>query len=325
MKKAAAALCLALGARAGEGPCDIFGSGGHPCIAAHSTVRALYGGYGEQLYQVKRVSDGTTADIFPLVPGGQANASAQDAFCAGSSCVIQRIYDQSPKGNHLQPGEPGGAGKQKDSPVNATAMKLLLGGRDVWGAYFDAGQGYRNDQTSGVATGDQPETIYMVASGRHYNDKCCFDYGNAETNNLDDGKGAMECVYLGNAGGHTGDGPFVMADLEQGLWPGNVTSTPTNTPIIADFVTAMVKGGPGYFALKGGDAQKGKLRTLFDGPRPPKYEVMKKQGAIILGIGGDNSDWAIGTFFEGAMTAGYSSDVTDDALQANIVAAHYGQ
>jgi len=52
---------------------------------------------------------------------------------------------------------------------------------------------------------------------------------------------------------------------------------------------------------------------------------MKKQGALILGIGGDNSDSAIGTFFEGCVTSGYTSDATDDAVQANIVAARYGQ
>jgi hypothetical protein len=51
---------------------------------------------------------------------------------------------------------------------------------------------------------------------------------------------------------------------------------------------------------------------------------MKKQGAIILGIGGDNSNSAAGTFFEGCMTSGAPSNATDDAVQANIVAAGYG-
>jgi hypothetical protein len=57
----------------------------------------------------------------------------------------------------------------------------------------------------------------------------------------------------------------------------------------------MVKGDTGnHLALKGGDASRpGGLKTLYDGPRPsPDYKVMKKQGAIILGIGGDNSDCA---------------------------------
>ena len=34
---------------------------------------------------------------------------------------------------------------------------------------------------------------------------------------------------------------------------------------------------------------------------------------------------AVGTFYEGAMTKGYSTKATDDAVQANIVAAGYGK
>jgi hypothetical protein len=138
----------------------------------------------------------------------------------------------------------------------------------------------------------------------------------------------MECVYWGNATGWgrgAGKGPWVMADLENGLWAGNNKTNPGNTPIIAEYVTAMVKGGSNGFGLKGGDATQGSLTTLYDGPRPEGYQPMKKQGAIILGIGGDNSDKSIGTFFEGVMTSGLSTDAADDAVQANIVAAEYGK
>ncbi|HKD77158.1 MAG TPA: arabinofuranosidase catalytic domain-containing protein, partial [Ktedonobacterales bacterium] len=65
-------------------PCDIYSSGGTPCVAAHSTVRALYGNYIGNLYQVRRASDDTTQDIGVLSPGGYANAAIQDAFCAGT-------------------------------------------------------------------------------------------------------------------------------------------------------------------------------------------------------------------------------------------------
>ena len=47
---------------------------------------------------------------------------------------------------------------------------------------------------------------------------------------------------------------------------------------------------PGHWAIKGGDAQTGELKVYWDGARAPGYAPMKKQGAIILGIGGDNSD-----------------------------------
>ena len=52
----------------------------------------------------------------------------------------------------------------------------------------------------------------------------------------------------------------------------------------------------------------GALQKLYEGDRPPGYATMKKQGAIILGMGGDASCGAIGTFYEGAMTASYTTD-----------------
>jgi hypothetical protein len=56
------------------------------------------------------------------------------------------------------------------------------------------------------------------------------------------------------------------------------------------------------------------------------YTPVHKQGAIVLGSGGDGSPWSTGSFFEGAMTFGCpDSDAVDDAIQANIVAAGYGR
>src|SRR4051795_11936890 len=75
-------------------PCDIYAAGGTPCVAAHSTTRALYGSYNGSLYQVRRASDNTTRDIGVLTAGGYANAAAQDSFCSGTTCVITIIYDQ---------------------------------------------------------------------------------------------------------------------------------------------------------------------------------------------------------------------------------------
>src|ERR1700686_1569840 len=76
----------------------------------------------------------------------------------------------------------------------------------------------------------------------------------------------------------------------------------------------------------GGDAQKGALSVMFDGPRiDVTYDPMRKQGAILLGNGGDNSVGSQGTFYEGAMTAAgtFPSNATDQLVQANVVAARY--
>jgi hypothetical protein len=207
---------------------------------------------------------------------------------------------------------------------------LTASGHTVYGVHIPAGVGYRNDKTSGIAVKDEPESMYMVTSGNYYNSECCFDYGNAETNNKDNGNGTMEAVYFGNCTGWgrgTGTGPWVMADLENGLFAGkDFGPTSTNPPLTSTYVTAMVTGRSGTFAIKGGNAQSGTLTTMYDGSRPATtgYNPMKKEGAIILGIGGDNSNSAQGNFFEGCMTSGASSSATDDAVQANIVAAGYG-
>jgi non-reducing end alpha-L-arabinofuranosidase len=180
------------------GPCDLYASGNTPCVAAHSTTRALYSAYAGPLYQVKRRSDGATRKIKPLVAGGVAHAAAQDSFCASTSCVITVIYDQSGKGNDLTPAPPGGAASGNgtdgfDLPANATAAPVTLNGNKAYGVYISPGMGYRNDDTTGIATDDEPEGMYAVLDGTHYNDQCCFDYGNAEINNDDNGNGHMVC------------------------------------------------------------------------------------------------------------------------------------
>jgi hypothetical protein len=291
-------------------------------------VRALYGSYSGNLYQVRR-ADNTTKDIPVLSAGGFADSSVQDTFCSGSTCTISIIYDQSSKGNHLTSAPAGGAVKTADKEASATALKVSVSGHIVYGVHIPGGTGYRNDKTSGIAMGDNPETEYMVTSGTYSNGGCCFDYGNAETDNTDDRAGTMEAVYFGTNsywGKGTGSGPWVMGDLEDGLWAGATTPNNSNTPLTTAYVTAMVKGDTAnHWAVKGGNAQSGVLTTMWDGARPKGYSPMKKQGAIILGIGGDNSNSGVGNFFEGVMTTGFASDANDSAVQTNIVAAGYGK
>src|SRR5262245_19034101 len=172
-----------------QGPCDIYANGGTPCVAAHSTTRALFGTYNGSLYQVRRASDNATLNIGPLSAGGVANAAAQDTFCAGTSCVITIIYDQSGHGNNLTQAPAGGAAGGPDNLANATAAPVTVGGHKAYGVFVAPGTGYRNDHTSGIATGDAAEGEYAIFDGTHFNAGCCFDYGNAETNNNDNGNG----------------------------------------------------------------------------------------------------------------------------------------
>ncbi|GAA3456259.1 arabinofuranosidase catalytic domain-containing protein [Dactylosporangium matsuzakiense] len=188
---------------AGTLPCDIYAGGGTPCVAAHSTTRALFGSYNSALYQVRRLSDGATANIGVLSAGGYANAAAQDSFCSGTYCTIVRIYDQTARHNDLTIAPGGGANPTGDQGASAAALPVSAGGHKVYGVYISAGNGYRNNATNGVATGSQPEGI--------------------------------------------------------------------------------------------------------------------------LGIGGDNSNGSVGSFFEGVMTSGYPSDATENSVQANIVSVGYSK
>ncbi len=308
-------------------PCDIYAAAGTPCVAAHSTTRALYAAYSGPLYQVRRASDNATTNISPLSAGGIANAATQNSFCSGTTCVITEIYDQSGNGNNLTDAPGGGAAGGPDGLANATAAPATVGGHAVYGVYIAAGDGYRDDSTRNIVTGNNLEGEYAIFDGTHFNGGCCFDYGNAETNNDDDGAGTMEAIYFGTIkvwGFGTGNGPWIMADMENGLYSGSVASFNSGDPTTSfRFTTAMVEGGANQWAILGGNAQSGTLATDFSGVRPPGYNPMKKQGAIILGIGGDNSKGAAGTFYEGVMTTGYPSASTEAAVQANIVAAGY--
>ena len=452
MLRAVASISVA-SASAASLPCDIYAADGAPCVAAHSLTRALFAAYSGPLYQVNRTSDGATLDIKTTVAGGPADAASQDAFCGSNPCVVQRIYDQTSRANHLDVGPPGGYVPHFDIPVNASRLPTSIYGQKVYGAYFENGAGYRIDRTYGVATGNDPETIYMVTSGQHVNartqtsphahpptrrllarplrgeggaantlpwltlDNASCALGNlshlstgrllfrlrqrrdrqsrrvgtraptlnllrtpliparlvpphrtelTSTNPLNPAQlvplktvarelwkqfilarapagaaaraaargastqtrhahtPARPPLTLDNPPGPLATCLAVMCDMENGLFSGNEKLNPMNKPLTSAFVTAMVKGGTDGFALKGGDAMVGPLNVMYDGPRPNGYQPMKKQGSIILGIGGDNSDSAIGTFFEGVMCAGYASDAADDAVQANIVAAGYG-
>ncbi|EOD70034.1 alpha-N-arabinofuranosidase [Amycolatopsis vancoresmycina DSM 44592] len=317
-----------------QGPCDLYAAGGTPCVAAHSTTRALYGAYSGSLYQVRRASDNATRDIGVLSAGGVANAAAQDSFCAGTTCLITVIYDQSGRNNHLTQAPPGGfqgpAAGGYDNLANAAAAPTTVGGQKAYGVYVAPGTGYRNNNTNGVATGDQAEGMYAIFDGTHYNGGCCFDYGNAERNSRDNGNGTMEAIYFGNIkvwGYGAGNGPWIMADLENGLFSGVNQHYNANDPSISHrYLTAIIKGGPNHWAIRGGNAQSGDVSTFYDGVRPnvSGYNPMRKEGAIILGTGGDNSIGSAGTFYEGVMTSGYPSDATESAVQANIVAAAYG-
>ncbi|WP_329326325.1 arabinofuranosidase catalytic domain-containing protein [Streptomyces sp. NBC_01689] len=315
---------------AGSQPCDIYAGAGTPCVAAHSTTRALFGAYGGPLYQVTRVSDGASTDIGPLSAGGYADAGRQDTFCADTTCSISKVYDQTSRHNDLFPGPAGTAGMGADRGADASELSVTAGGHKVYGIWISPGVGYRSHgAASGVAVNGQPEGAYMVASGTHVGSACCFDYGNAESTPADTGNGHMDAVSIATTcyfAPCSGSGPWVEADLENGMFQGDNGSNTANKGNNSTYVTAVLKNnGQTAYALKGGNSQSGGLTTWWDGALPSRggYRPMQQEGGIILGTGGDNSNWNMGSFFEGVMVSGYPTDAAENAVQANIVSVGY--
>ena len=333
---------VSVGGAAGDKPCDIFAAASNKCAAAHSTVRALYAAYNGPLYQVKRKSDNTTKDIGVLSAGGLADSSIQDTFCTGTTCTITKVYDQSGNGNFLS-AQTADAEDPSVRPAagvthvasSATQEQLTVGGKKVYSLYMKVGQAYwRDGSKSGMPLGSSPQGIYMVTSGKHVNGGCCFDYGNAATSRTMSGGGTMDALYFGLSGNGwgtgNGTGPWVMADLEGGLFAqGGGGKNDKNMSMTSTYVTAVEKNnGSSEFTLRGSDATQGSLATFYKGKLPSGY-VMKKQGAIVLGSGGDccysNTNGSEGTLYEAAIVTGYPSDATDDAIQTNVISAGYGK
>jgi hypothetical protein len=194
--------------------------------------------------------------------------------------------------------------------------------------------GYRNDQATGMPTGTAAQGTYEIADGERITKAgCCWDFGNANRNNCSTGgTGTMNTIYFGPGfvwGKGAGSGPWFMADFEGGVWAGGAgaanaanTNLPSST---VDYAFGIVKtsttAGTPQYAIRVGDAQTGGLTTAYDGQAPHAWQM---GGAVLLGIGGDNSNGSAGTFFEGAVTAGRPSDTTDLAVLQNAQAAGYG-
>ena len=102
----------------GPGPCDILLAAGNPCVAAHSTVRALSSTYNGPLYNVTRLGDGKSSNIGLLSTGGFADKASHDKFCSKLDCVISNVFDQTENANHLG---------QRHKLINASRHSVTVG------------------------------------------------------------------------------------------------------------------------------------------------------------------------------------------------------
>jgi hypothetical protein len=325
------------------GPCDIYASGGTPCQAAYSTTRALFAAYNGPLYQVQRASDSTHLNVSLESAGGVVNVAPENSFCAGTTCTITELYDQSANANNMpiSPGTscsgcshgnagPGSGGADIGAP--AQALPVYVGGQPAYGIYFDKfGTGYRDNTAKNLPTGSNPDGLYLVTSSNITSNQCCFDFGQGETDDSDDGNATMNAIYYGTdcwTGNCTGPGPWVGADLENGMYFSNTGANPVAYPSeTGTFLSAWEENnGSTNMTLQYGNAQSGGLIQTYSGALPSGgYNPMKIQSSIELGTGGDNTSLGDGEFYEAADVSGFPSQATQSAVQANIVAAGYSQ
>jgi hypothetical protein len=168
----------------------------------------------------------------------------------------------------------------------------------------------------------------MVADGRRYGTACCWDFGNASKDNCYGTTGMMDALFLGTGfwGRGAGNGPWFMADFEGGVWAtGSGASSAMNANLPSsnmDYALGILKTTSTNYVIRVGNALSGSLTTATDSASPKG--TLRLNGAIILGIGGDNSNHSYGTFYEGVITAGRPSDATDASVVQNVQAAGYG-
>jgi hypothetical protein len=333
---------------ASDGPCDIYAAAATPCVGAYSTIRRLSKKYTGPLYQVRSGSSaqntgtgGLRHDI-GMTADGFADASAQDAACAGSICTVSILYDQSGSDNHLSVAKKGPPGTtysdQDDFESIADGEELTVGEHRVYSLYMAARQGYRlpargNDVPRGTAA----QGIYMLADGTRVGETCCWEFGNVTVDPIV--YTSTNALFLGTAfwGQGAGDGPWFMADFSNGVWAGgSVPGDPgygsitnpgpanaNNPSLLVPFALGFLKTDSTRYALRMADAQSAaSVTTAYQGSLP---QALDDQGAIVLGVGADNSNNSWGTFYEGAVLSGFPTDAAELDVLENIKAAGYGQ
>ncbi|HVV53110.1 MAG TPA: arabinofuranosidase catalytic domain-containing protein, partial [Polyangia bacterium] len=322
----------------GTPPGDIAMAAGTPMVAAHSLTRAMYAAYSGKLFQVQRKSDNKTQDISPATTGGLVDLNTLNTFCSGTTCTVARLYDQAGNGNDMW---------QTAVASQPTVGFWTAGNGTKYPMAVSAGyQWLRNrNMTKKIPTGSNPQTEYFVVHGAYAGraagtNGCCYDYGNMENHIGDDGPGTMTAMYFGNATDWTrgaGNGPWVMLDMENGVFAGGGSiailnagnaSVNANDPSLSypglNIVTGLAKtDGKMNFEIKYGNASTGGLSIAWNGSlptnkNPTSYIPLQQQGGISLGEGGDGSAMGTGAFSEGCIIAAQTSDATDDAIQANL-------
>jgi len=210
-----------------------------------------------------------------------------------------------------------------------------VGGHKVYSLSMEPREGYRLARAGDdMPVSHEPQGIYVLADGTHAGVGCCWDFGNAPPNaqTFYDTTALVYGTGVDSSG--DGDGPWFMADFHPyisagsdfaGLTPG--PTNPSNPSLAVKFGLGFLKTDAtepaGKWALRMADATTDTaLTTAYQGTLPKRpYNA----GGVVLGVSADNSNASWGTFYEGAIIAGYPDDKTELAVLENVKAAGYGK
>jgi hypothetical protein len=333
-------------------PGDVAKAAGTPFVAAHAMTRALFAGYSGPLFKALRVSDKQEKDIGTVAATGLVDLSALSTFCAGTTCKVTTLYDQSGNGNDMwRADDPGtnqpGTVKPCDlmdiqywQMSDGTKVPVAVESGAMWKS---TAQCLRNrDKTKNMPTGAKAQTEYAIFHGQYLNNNCCFNYGNTGNAVHYSGPGTLSSLNFSKItfwSQGTGNGPWPMVDFETGVYAGNTAKCGSGVPssvactssgqnpnpsVTFDLVTTLFKhNGTNHWALKTGNAKTGALSVNVDlAALPTGYSPLKQEGGLGLGEGGAGDSNGTGGFSEGAVIAGETTDATDDAIQKSIVGVY---
>jgi hypothetical protein len=291
-------------------------------------------------------SGGMLHDI-GMTTEGFGDAAAQATACGATVCTVAKLYDQSGKGNHITVAKGGltnggDYAALDDFETIATKGAMKIRGKDVFSLYMEPRQGYRQTAKGNeMPVDEEPQGIYMLADGTRNSAAsklCCWDFGNVTPNPKSYAE--MNTLFFGVAfwGEGAGDGPWFGADFEAGVWMGgsnpgepgwgalnsDAPPNPNNPSMKVKYALGFLKTSDKYALRMADIATATALTTAYEGPYPSNKHP-DHQGAVVLGVGGDNSNNSEGTFYEGAIVKGYPAAATELAVMQNIQAVGYGK
>ncbi len=291
---------------------------------------------------------------------GIADVQEQKSRCqAPTICTVSLLYDQSGNGTHLQVA--GGSGPfvgefgalDNFETVMDDQAHITVGGRGVYSLRMDARQGYRTDEVgAGMPKNLESQEIYLLTDGTRFGTKCCWEFGNVPTRPITFSIGTT--LFFGEAfwgRGETPPGaPWFGLSYNSGVYMGGsevgdpgwggVNATAEQRPPNQDnpsmagvpFALGFLKTneGPDYeYALRMADVSSASdVQTAYRGAHPAlsfTFAPLDNRGSVILGLDANHANNSFGTFYEGAIVAGYPDDATELAVMKNIQAAGYGE